>query len=104
MAGPSWTSGRWCLVAAILITLGGCATQPATAPNQPSFLSGLFHGFFAIAGLIGSLFFHIRIYAFPNSGFWYDAGFLPGFGASVLVLILSSMARIGGFLVSREGS
>lgn len=93
---------RW-LGWAVLMTLAGCASQPAARPDQPGFLLGLFHGFIAIAALIGSLFFNIRIYAFPNSGFWYDAGFLLGFSTSILVLVLSSIARIGGF-VTREGS
>lgn len=83
--------------------LAGCATQNPAGPDHPGFLPGLFHGFTAMAALIGSLFFHIRIYAFPNSGFWYDAGFVLGFGASVVLLILLCIARIGGF-VTREGS
>jgi hypothetical protein len=87
----------------MLTTLAGCASQPVSRPDQPGFLLGLFHGFIAIASLIGSLFLHIRIYAFPNSGFWYDAGFLLGFCASILVIVLSSIARIGGF-ITREGS
>jgi hypothetical protein len=83
--------------------LAGCATQPAAEPDHPSFLLGLFHGVTAIAALIGSLFFHIRVYACPNSGFWYDAGFVIGFSISILVLVLLFIARIGG-LITREGS
>jgi hypothetical protein len=94
---------RLWLGAAALIMLAGCATQPVAEPDHPAFLLGLFHGFIAIAALIGSLFFHIRVYAFPNSGFWYDAGFVIGFGTSVSTLFLLSIARIGGF-VTREGS
>lgn len=88
---------------AMLLALAGCATQPAAQHAQPGFLMGLFHGFTAIAALVGSMFFHVRIYAFPNSGFWYDAGFVAGFSASVIVLVLISIARIGGF-VTKEGS
>lgn len=87
----------------VLVTLTGCATQPAAAPDQPGFLLGLIHGFIALAALVGSLFFHIRVYSFPNSGFWFDAGFVIGFGASISVLFLLSIARIGGY-VTREGS
>ncbi len=86
-----------------MVMLAGCATQPVAEPDQPAFMLGLFHGFTAIAALIGSLFLHIRVYAFPNSGFWYDAGFVIGFGTSISVLFLLSIARIGGF-VTREGS
>ena len=83
--------------------LAGCAAQNPAGTDHPAFLPGLFHGFTAILALIGSLFFHIRIYAFPNSGFWYDAGFVIGFAASIVLLILLCIARIGGF-VTREGS
>ena len=83
--------------------LMGCAAQNPAGSDHPAFLLGLFHGFTAMAALVGSLFFHIRIYAFPNSGFWYDAGFVAGFVASVVLLVLLFIARIGGF-VTREGS
>jgi hypothetical protein len=99
LAGKRWA---WPGLAALMI-VAGCATQPPGSAGDPAFLLGLFHGFTAIAALIGSLFFRIRIYAFPNGGFWYDAGFVTGFGASVLLLVLVSIARIGGF-VTREGS
>jgi hypothetical protein len=103
VVSASWT-GRppWPCLAALAV-LAGCATQATGKPGDPAFLLGLFHGFTAIAALIGSLFFQIRIYAVPNSGFWYDAGYVIGFGAAVLSLVLLSIARIGGF-VTREGS
>jgi hypothetical protein len=57
----------------------GCAYQPRPEPyNPPGFSSGLFHGFIVLFSLIGSIFMNIRIYAFPNSGFFYDLGFLLG--------------------------
>jgi hypothetical protein len=36
------------------------------------------HGFISLFSLIGSIFWDIRIYAFPNSGGWYDFGFVLG--------------------------
>ena len=103
MSNLKWT-GRCALPClAVLTIIVGCATQPPAKVDDPAFLLGLFHGFTAILALIGSLFFRVRIYAVPNSGFWYDAGFVTGFGASVLMLVLFSIARIGGF-VTREGS
>jgi len=39
---------------------------------------GLLHGFISLFSLIGSLFFDIRIYGFPNSGSGYDVGFVLG--------------------------
>ena len=39
---------------------------------------GLLHGFLVLFSLIGSIFTDVRIYAFPNSGGWYDLGFVLG--------------------------
>ena|ERR1043165_8793461 len=83
---------------ALAVLLMGCATQPAAQPHVPGFIAGLFHGFVAIVALVGSLYFRIRIYAFPNSGFWYDAGFVSGFSVSIVVVILLLLPRIGGFI------
>lgn len=61
--------------------LAGCATQPASsqAATEPmSFLMGLIHGFCIVFSLIGSFFTDVRIYAFPNSGGWYDIGYVVG--------------------------
>jgi hypothetical protein len=66
------------LCAAALI-LQSCATQPPPeAVDPPGFFLGLLHGFLILFGFIGSLFTDYRIYAFPNSGGWYDFGFLLG--------------------------
>src|SRR5213083_1016069 len=57
----------------------GCATQPMPdAYEAPGFWLGLFHGFTIVFSLIGSIFTHNRIYAFPNSGGWYDFGYVLG--------------------------
>ncbi|RNC90659.1 hypothetical protein [Oceaniradius stylonematis] len=60
--------------------LSACATQPSTNyANEPGFWMGLFHGLVAPLSFIGSILTgDIRIYAFPNSGRWYDFGFLLG--------------------------
>jgi hypothetical protein len=49
----------------------------------------MLHGFLIVFSLIGSFFTNVRIYAFPNTGHWYDFGyvlgalmFLSGSGAS----------------------
>jgi hypothetical protein len=36
------------------------------------------HGFTILFSLIGSTFTDYRIYAFPNSGGWYDFGYFLG--------------------------
>lgn len=80
------------------LCLAACAHQPPPQPYSPGFMAGLFHGFVALFALVASLFSPLRIYAFPNAGFWYDTGFSIGFSASVVLLVAMSIARIGGFV------
>jgi hypothetical protein len=44
-------------------------------------LFGLLHGFISPFALIGELFTNVRVYAYPNSGGWYDFGFVVGAAA-----------------------
>ncbi|RDJ94215.1 hypothetical protein B4Q13_16205 [Lacticaseibacillus rhamnosus] len=65
------------------LILAACAHQPPVAYGQdiPGFFYGLLHGFIAPFSLIGSFFdASIRAYAFPNTGWWYDLGFVMGIG------------------------
>jgi hypothetical protein len=75
-------SRRVLVVAVIAIgalMLQSCATQPPPEiANPPGFLSGLLHGFLILFSFIASVFTDYRIYAFPNSGGWYDFGYLLG--------------------------
>jgi hypothetical protein len=62
-----------------LLVFTGCATHSVSGiSNPPGFLKGLLHGFIILFSFIGSLFTEYEIYAFPNSGGWYDFGFLLG--------------------------
>jgi hypothetical protein len=76
----SWR--QWLVFPAILIgvlLLQSCATQPPVENvSPPGFLLGLLHGFLILFSFIGSLFTDVRIYAFPNTGGWYDFGYLLG--------------------------
>lgn len=75
---------RACAGLAVLLVLAGCATQPpVTAYDPPGFLSGLLHGFLIFFSLVASIFTEHRIYAFPNSGGWYDLGYFLGAGAAL---------------------
>ena len=66
-------------VSLIVLLLASCASQPPPeVVNPPGFWSGLLHGFLMLFSLIGSIFTDVRIYAFPNSGGWYDFGFFLG--------------------------
>jgi hypothetical protein len=63
----------------ITIILTGCATQSAgNVIDPPGFFHGLLHGFIIFFSFILSFFTEYEIYAFPNSGGWYDFGFLLG--------------------------
>jgi hypothetical protein len=70
-------------MAGLAALLAGCATTPAVEiADYPGFLRGLWHGLIAPIAFVGSLFRdQIAIYAFPNSGGWYDLGFLLGLSA-----------------------
>ncbi len=66
-----------CFAATLFLT--NCATQPRPeAHDPPGFWSGLLHGFVIFFSFIASFFSDSRIYAFPNSGGWYDFGYLLG--------------------------
>src|SRR5476651_105459 len=74
---------RWKSIAGLLVLgllASACAYQPPPTGGAPlpGFLLGLLHGYISFFSLIGSLFLDIRIYAFPNNGFFYDLGFVIG--------------------------
>lgn len=61
------------------ILLSSCATHSiAHIGDPPGFFSGLIHGFLIMFNFIIGLFTDYKIYSFPNSGGWYDFGFLLG--------------------------
>jgi hypothetical protein len=67
---------------AVVAIASGCATQPRPeAVDLPGFWFGVLHGFLIFFSLIGSIFTDHRIYAFPNSGGWYDFGYFLGAAA-----------------------
>ena len=62
-----------------LALLAGCASQPLIEPGARGFFWGLWDGAIAPISFLVSLFnSEVRIYAYPNSGLWYDFGFLIG--------------------------
>lgn len=67
------------LLLAALLALAGCAGQPLIEPGARGFFWGLVDGAVAPFAFVVSLFnSEVRIYAYPNSGLWYDFGFLLG--------------------------
>ncbi len=80
--------------------LSACATQPAPpVQTAPGFLWGLLHGFIALLSLIGSVFWDIRIYAFPNNGGWYDFGFV--LGAALFLAAAAERRSNSNFVVNK---
>jgi hypothetical protein len=70
-------------IVVVVLLFGACtATQPGVPGilnSGPGFLRGFWHGFIAPVSFLVSLFTDdVRIYAFPNSGRWYDFGFMLG--------------------------
>lgn len=69
--------------AGLMLLLASCAHQPLTeaAYDPPGFFYGIWHGMIAPLALLGHVFDStVRVYAFPNSGGWYDLGFIIGIG------------------------
>ncbi len=65
----------------VVLLLAACATQPPDGlDSNPGFFSGLFHGLFSLFALIAGIFTDIKVYSYPNNGWWYDFGFLIGAG------------------------
>lgn len=79
---PNFRYSRIVIFAWIMLCATGltaCATQPVSAALEPpEFLAGLLHGFTILFSFIGSIFADYRIYAFLNSGGWYDLGYFTG--------------------------
>ena len=78
--------GRITMAAAALtlsLLLAGCATQVAgtVKPEAPGFWLGLVQGFIAPVTFVISLFKpEVAVYSVPNSGGWYNFGFVLGIG------------------------
>lgn len=70
---------RLALLIGIAALLSGCAYQTTVeTADPPGFFSGLLHGLLSPYSLVAGLFSEIRVYAYPNSGWFYDFGFMTG--------------------------
>ena len=66
-------------VCVFVIFVGACAHRPRVMAGDVSgFWSGVLRGFLIAFSFTRSLLTDVRIYAFPNSGGWYDFGYLLG--------------------------
>lgn len=66
------------LILTILVAGCGFATVGDSAYDLPRFFLGVWHGLLAPWTLVLRLFMDIKMYAFPNTGWFYDFGFLIG--------------------------
>lgn len=67
------------ILLAALTLLSACAGQPPGDPSAPGFFWGVIHGGLMPLEFVVSIFDgDTRIYAYPNSGVWYDFGYLIG--------------------------
>jgi hypothetical protein len=71
------------LAAAILTGCGFVGSAPIDPASPPGFFSGIWHGMIAPYTLILRLFFDIKMYAVPNSGWFYDLGYWIGITGSI---------------------
>jgi hypothetical protein len=72
-------------VCASVLSLAACGfvTNAPDLLSSPGFFHGVWHGLLAPWTLILRLFMDIKMYGTPNSGWFYDLGFLLGVGASI---------------------
>jgi hypothetical protein len=87
----------------LIALLASCfATQSALMSDkpllrEPGFLNGFWHGFIAPIAFVVSLFSdHVRIYAVPNAGRWYDLGFMLGISGFSGGIFAGSRSRARG--------
>lgn len=66
------------LIIVAFLGAAGFPHQPDPMVTAPGFWKGFLHGFLLVYSLLGSIFWDIRIYQFPNNGGWYDFGFVTG--------------------------
>lgn len=74
------------ILALLPVLFIGCAfvgSTPINSYDPPGFFSGIWHGLIAPYTLILRLFVDIHMYAVPNSGWFYDCGFLIGVAGSL---------------------
>ena len=65
------------------LTACGFAGEPVQGVGTPGFFVGVWNGLLAPWTLFLRFFIDIHMYAIPNSGWFYDAGFLIGVAFSL---------------------
>ncbi len=61
------------------LLVSGCAyVAPVDISSTPGFFIGFFHGLISFVTMVLSFFTDVKMYATPNTGSWYDLGFVFG--------------------------
>ena len=72
-----------------------------SAYDAPGFFPGVWHGLLAPYSLIVRWFVDdISMYAIPNSGWFYDLGFLLGVGGSLPIGWIAAIISVAGLILS----
>lgn len=90
------------ILLASVILLTGCTfvgDSSALAQETPGFLLGIWHGVIAPYTLIVRFFLDIKMYAVPNTGLAYDAGFLLGIIGAIPLGWIATLVSITFFLL-----
>ena len=88
------------LIPIIFVACGFVGSEPISTWDPPGFLYGVWHGLLAPWTLVVRFFLPIKMYAVPNSGWFYDLGFLIGVTGSIpvgwmaaIIALLAHIAR-----------
>ena len=85
------------------LILAGCTfagDSSTLTQGTPGFFMGIWHGAVAPYTLIVRFFLDIRMYAIPNTGLGYDAGFLLGVVGAIPLGWLATLISIAFFLLA----
>ncbi len=88
----------------LMILASGCGfvgSEHYSSYDPPGFFSGIWHGMVAPYTLILRVIFETKFYAMPNTGWFYDFGFLLGIILSIpfgwLAALIAIPCHITGF-------
>jgi hypothetical protein len=89
-----------------LLVLSGCGfvgTTYISRWNPPGVLWGLWHGLLAPWAVILGIVLDIKMYAVPNTGWWYDAAFLIGVVLSLPIGWIAAIIALGWHFYLHSG-
>jgi hypothetical protein len=86
--------------AAIWSGCGFARVESSWSPDPPGFFIGIWHGLLAPYTLVIRFFLDVHMYALPNSGWFYDLGFLLGVAGCIPIGWLAALIQIGFIMLS----